>query len=187
MFVPFPPATMQIVKCGDYSSSQMWKFVENDFEIGKMIGTGSAGVIVFSAKHKATGLRVALKYMPMKNTDSWRAMREARSQQQAACDHVVEIYGAYVGSDLSVLALERCEYDLFTKLTKHETPFAEKEARPMFKQARVFFLVFNIFYILILAILDACRDHTLPSESNRASRYQAGELLRDLTRHSETW
>ncbi len=160
MFVPFPPATMQIVKCGDYSSSQMWKFVENDFEIGKMIGTGSAGVIVFSAKHKATGLRVALKYMPMKNTDSWRAMREARSQQQAACDHVVELYGAYVGAGLSVLALERCEYDLFTKLSKHETPFAENEARPMFKQARVF-LVFNIFYKLILGYIRCLpRSHT---------------------------
>jgi len=100
--------------------SVIGRFVEDRFEITDVIGEGGMS-IVYGAKDRVSGKRLALKVLKQGTTDPSnreRFLREAQTQGQVISPHVAQIYHFGRDMDLNYLyiAMEFCDGDELFRL-----------------------------------------------------------------------
>lgn len=103
--------------------SVIGRFVEDRFEITDVIGEGGMS-IVYGAKDRVSGKRLALKVLKQGSTDPAnreRFLREAQTQGQVVSPHVARIYHFGRDMDLNYLyiAMEFCDGDELFRLLEY--------------------------------------------------------------------
>ena len=89
----------------------------NDFELGTMVGKGMIG-FVFSATHKVSGCRCAIKVMPKKNVVA--VNEESHVVEEKNClfslrgaPFIAQFYSAFQDAKALYLSIELCQGDMF--------------------------------------------------------------------------
>ena len=89
----------------------------NDFELGTMVGKGMIG-FVFSATHKVSGHRCAIKVMPKKNVVA--VNEESHVVEEKNClfslqgaPFIAQFYSAFQDAKALYLSIELCQGDMF--------------------------------------------------------------------------
>ena len=132
VFVLTPVTMARRVRVGEQEAPAQQGMSIADFEVGSALGSGRFGK-VYAARHKPTGMKVALKVLfkkALQDADCvLQLRREVEVQSRLSHPHILRLFGTFHDKSKVYLVLEFADGGEVFKRLQAEGTFAEGKVR----------------------------------------------------------